>query len=229
MQPLRLPEGAPAGAEVFCLELDLEAEVPGADLHLLSEDEGARARRYRQHADQVRFVRTRAALRRLLAERLNTGASSLRFMLNHHGKPRLRGGCAADPALHFNVSHAGRAALIALSRQGAIGVDIERRDPGLDVLALQAHLLSAAERRTSPPERPEFFDCWSAKEALLKALGLGVTEYLQQLSVLLPRHGAHYRVHSEQAAWPRLAACRLPVPDGYAAALAWTQPRSHDE
>ncbi|WP_192819901.1 4'-phosphopantetheinyl transferase family protein [Janthinobacterium sp. HH01] len=224
-----MPDGTPDGAEVFGLRLDLDSPLSDTDWEVLSEDEGARALCYRQYADQVRFVRTRAALRRLLAERLECSAAGLRFVLNHYGKPGLLGACAADPVLHFNVSHAGDEALIALSRRGPIGVDIERRHPLFDTAALESQVLSPLELHASLPERPEFLDRWSAKEAALKALGVGVSQYLQQLSVLLPPAGDHYRLQSEHRAWPRLAACRLPAPDGYAAALAWTQPRINHE
>lgn len=229
MQPLRLPEGVPEGTEVFQLTLDLRAPLSDADWALLSEDEGARASRYRQHADKVRFVRTRGALRCLLAERLRARPMGLTFFVDQRGKPRLHGPCSAGPAMHFNVSHAGRHALIALSRHGVVGVDIERRNPGLDVAELESQMLSQREKHSGPEERPGFFDCWSAKEAALKALGLGVAEHLRQLSVLLPkvpmsaegRRDCRYRLHCEGAEWPPLSVCRLPAPDGYAAALAW--------
>lgn len=239
MRPLRLPDGVPDGAEVFRLELDLEAPLSAADLLVLSAEEGARAWRYHRHADRVRFVRTRATLRRLLGERLRLEPAAVRLATNHHGKPRLHVACAAEPALHFNVAHAGGQALIALSPRGAIGVDIERRElgrgHGMDLPALAAQLLSHRELDAGAAGRPDFFDCWSAKEAVLKALGVGVAQHLRQLSVLLPPAAAdrapdpHYRLHSEHAAWPPLAACRLPAPRGYAAALAWTQPRNHHE
>ena len=115
MQPQRLPDSLPAGIDVFQLALDLDAPLSDADWALLSEEEGVRALRFLRHGDKVRFVVTRAALRRLLGARLRRRPQTLRFVTNSYGKPRLEAACSSNPAIFFNVSHAGSFALIALS------------------------------------------------------------------------------------------------------------------
>ena len=247
MQRLALPEAIPPDVEVFRLDLDPGAEVPVEDRQVLSREEAVRAGRFHQRADRVRFARTRAALRRLVSDRLGIAASEVCFDVNHRGKPRIHCACSATPPLRFNVSHSGVHALIAVSPCRSVGLDIEKRDPDRDQAELWPLILSPRECAASERERPEFFDCWSAKEAVLKAVGVGVSDHLQRLSVLMPGRedpfggaessGARsaspgsagadrswFRLHCEGLAWPGITACRLPAPSGYAAALAWLDP-----
>lgn len=227
MQLQRLSDVLPEGIDVFRLKLELEAPLADADWALLGEDEGVHALRLRQHADRVRFVSTRAALRLLIGGRLRRRPQDLKFAVSRFGKPRLAGACSAEPDLHFNVSHAGEFALLAISESVPVGVDIERRDMALDVSVLLPQTLSALEWQLPPEQRVDFFECWTAKEAVLKALGLGVAEHLQQLSVLAPEPVAvtdgvcRYRLRHDAINWPTLVAQRLTSPAGYAASLAW--------
>ncbi|QKH39459.1 4'-phosphopantetheinyl transferase superfamily protein [Achromobacter pestifer] len=223
MQPLHLPEFLPAGIQVFQLALDLAAPLADSALALLSKEEAARALRFHQHGDKVRFVTARAALRRLLGARLDCRPESLRFAANKHGKPRLDVACSADPAPYFNVSHAGAFALIALSDRFPVGVDIERRDPHCDIAAMSRLALSTQELELPHERRLDFFDCWTAKEAVLKALGMGVAEHLQRLTVLLPglAQGSRYGLRREHLEGPGVDVLRLDSPSDYAAALAW--------
>lgn len=216
MQRLRLPDSTPSGIEVWRLELHFGVSAGQADWSLLSEEERARALRYRHSEDRVRSIATRAALRRLLAARLGQMPGSLRFLANGYGKPYLQAGAGIE----FNVSHAGRFALIALSRNGSVGVDIECCEPRLDVDNVIGYVFSPLERRQCTKSSDQFFRHWVAKEAVLKALGLGIGEHLQAISVL-PGEGERYDVRHDHAAWPSLHAWSLDAPVGYAAALAW--------
>lgn len=226
MQPLPVPEALAADVGVWRLDLDLAAPLADADRSVLDAAEGARALCFRRHEDRVRFVATRAALRRLLAARLRCAPRALRFATNPHGKPRLcpSGGWTGEPAIDFNVSHAGSFALIALSRRGAVGVDIERCSPDLDTAGLEPWLLSPLERQLEAGRRPDFFERWVVKEAVFKALGLGIAGRLQQLSVLTPGQddGRRYGLRHARPEWPSVDAWRLDAPPGYAAALAHT-------
>lgn len=227
MQPQRLSDPLPAGIEVFQLALELAAPLSATDWALLSGEECARALRFHKHDDKVRFVTTRAALRLLLGERLRYPPQLLRFGANAYGKPSLEAEVLSNPAIFFNVSHAGSFALIALSERAPVGVDIEHRDPHCDVTGLSLLVLSELERLLPGDRRVDFFECWTTKEAVLKALGFGIAEHLQQLSVLRSdsTKGACYDIRHEGMGWPRVHALRLDPPTGYAAALAW-QPDS---
>lgn len=189
--------------------------VPASDLSLLSEDEHIRMRRLRRHDDQVRSVVSRAALRRMLSLRLGQAPDKLRLVTNRHGKPRLY----EDSGIDFNISHAGRFALIALSSTGKVGVDIESNDREIDARSLGEYVFSSLERRSGIDTAEEFIERWVAKESVLKALGLGISEHLQSVSIL-PCGKRGYEVVCDRPEWAGVRVWRVGAPDGYAAAIA---------
>ena len=218
MRPLALPEGVPPGLEVWRLPLALDAAPAEADWHLLSDDERARALRWRRQADRVRAVATRAALRRLLGARLGRAPTSLRFTLGPQGKPGL-----ADHPIAFNVSHSGAQALLALAGAAAveaIGVDVERVDATVDVASLARLAATPRECEAIGASPACFYGHWVGKEAALKALGLGVAGDLRRVDIE-PLADARLRVTQDLVQGSALRACLLPVPEGYAGALAW--------
>ncbi len=221
MQPLALPDCVPAAISVWQLALDLQAPLAKVDVQLLSDEERARIARLHHPADRMRAVAGRAALRRLLGAALSCAPQYLRFGAGRHGKPHLLG--QQGPA--FNLSHAGEYVLIALGGDGidAVGVDVERCDPAADIAALAPYALTAQERQAlehAAQPAAIFFDFWSAKEAALKALGVGVSEHLLELGVQY-RPGPGLQLLHRVAHWPALRGCRLPAPSQYSAALAW--------
>lgn len=226
MLQLALPDSMPAHVEVWRLDLDLYAPVADADWAILGGDEGVRALRFARIEDRMRYVSTRAALRRLLAFRLRRRPQDLRLFSSARGKPQLTQPCGADEPVEFNVSHAGAHALIAISHGGAVGVDIERCDPALDVPSLEQQVLSARERQMDARQQPGFFERWVAKEAVLKTVGVGLASHLLQLSVEKPQaiDDRRYHLHDVEPVWPLLGAWRLDAPTGYVAAVACVLP-----
>jgi len=202
--------------EVMRLDLDLAAPWDDADWGVLTAEERERALRFLRHADRLRMIATRAALRRLLGERIGVAPADLRFEAGLYGKPRL-----AIGGLEFNVSHSGGHALIALAEHLPVGVDIERVDETADVAGLASIALTPQERDAI--DVAGFFERWVAKEAALKALGLGIGEKLQAFSVW-PGQGDLYELRHAETEWGDLRAARLEAPPGYAAALAWKAP-----
>lgn len=215
MQRLPLPETVPSTIEVWQLKLNFLMPISDSDVSLLSEDERTRALRFRRHEDQVRSIATRAALRRILASRVMLPPDKLLFAVNRHGKPSLR----EDSGIEFNVSHAGHFALIALSTSDQVGVDIEYRNRRIDSKNLAEYVFSPLERRSGLKTADDFIDHWVAKESVLKALGLGISEHLQAISVL-PGDGESYRVAYDRPEWAGIRAWTIEAPDCYAAALA---------
>lgn len=220
MQRLQLAEGAPEGLEVWRLSLGLNALVADEDDRLLSRAEWQRAQRLRRHADVVRAVATRAALRRLLSAHTGIAPEKLVFTQNAYGKPALEN--ADGPA--FNVSHSGHVALIAIAPGGAVGVDIERCRPEAELAPLQGLVLSPSEQLDHARDgiALPFMERWVVKEAVLKALGLGIADHLQALSITssLGSPGTYHLEHSLPVSSP-LQAWPLPAPSGYAAALGY--------
>lgn len=151
---------------------------------LLSEDEKARGRSFVTAALRHRFVAGRARLRALLGGQLGLDPRTLAFVQNEFGKPRLAG----HPSLHFSLSHSGDQAVLAVSEQREIGIDIERVRP-LDHLDLARRYfhpneVSAIESVRPPDEQLlAFFRIWTLKEAVVKAIGRGLSIPLDTFDV----------------------------------------------
>lgn len=169
----------PDAGEVHLWRLDLETREPGAASaeSLLSRDERGRAERLRISAARLRWIAARGGLRQLLGRYLATEPSDIRFTYGQLGKPHLAG--ASAPPLRFNLSHSDGIALIAVTLQREVGVDVERVRADFPHLRVARRVFSpedAASLGTIPPgELPRaFFTAWVHREACLKAHGLGV-------------------------------------------------------
>ena len=224
-QPIAFSSGTalPPGIEVFRLDLDLDEEAEAsAAWRVLTPQEQVRAGRFVRRADRVRFATARATLRTLLAKHLDCAPADLVFGAGPHGKPFLEH--AAAPL--FNIAHSGAHALVALAdpaRVSDIGVDIERVDPGIELHAMADMVFTPQEREAidaAADPVAAFFLRWSGKEAVLKAIGVGITEHLQ--SIGLRPDGPHgLAIDTPIAEWATVQAGVLAAPPGYAAALAW--------
>jgi 4'-phosphopantetheinyl transferase len=165
--------------------IDLVADRPAMQSHLssLSADEWARAERFHfpEHRDD--FLTCRAALRLILADETSTNPEAICFRYGGYGKPEV-----PNSDLAFNVSHAGRRAVIAIARNCDVGVDIEpmrRIDDCLDLARIAFSERERTELEQSRDKSQAFLNGWTRKEAYIKALGTGLSERLQSFSVSL--------------------------------------------
>jgi 4'-phosphopantetheinyl transferase len=213
---------SPGTLHIWTVALAGDGEVSGL-FSLLSADEQARARGYQLAADRARFTRCRAALREILARYTGLGASGLRFDYGPHGKPALAGS-----AIAFNVSHSGDLAVIAISGEGPVGVDVEQVRPVEGMEAIAARFFSLEERDAlaalAPDERTHaFYQAWTRKEAMLKATGHGLSRALDHDTVSLgadvaPRVLAVAGAPGEVATWQ---VAEVGLGAGYVGAIAW--------
>jgi 4'-phosphopantetheinyl transferase len=213
--------------EVHVWRVPLDAPASGVAHHaaLLTADERARAERFFFDVHRRRFTVARGALRRVLGRYLDARPEALRFDYGPQGKPSLRR--PAGTKLRFNVSHSGALALIAVTAERDLGVDLERVDPKRAAVSIAERFFAPEEVavfRSLPPEHREeaFFNCWTRKEAYMKATGRGLTLGLDRFVVTL-RPGAEAALLS--TAWHPPDAARwtmraLDPGPGYAAALA---------
>ena len=219
MQPDATAVPLPSGIQVWQIDLShVDVDALQAARSVLSMDEQARLARFHREQDRKRFAVSRAALRLLLAERLHCAPPDIVFAAGPYGKLSVAASEGAS-APFFNLSHSGDFVLIALSETGEIGIDIEYRDPELDVGSIVSQVLSEQERCSEQIRPLDFFARWVGKEAALKALGVGVGEHLQALSVESSDDGA-YRLSHTRSDWAGISAWQLASPPGYAAAVA---------
>jgi 4'-phosphopantetheinyl transferase len=194
---------------------------------LLAADERERAARIVFERDRVRYVVARAGLRRILGRWLGVEPASLRFTYSPAGKPALDPTGLNGPPPQFNLAHSHDLALVAVTPEVAIGVDLEYAREAADLAAIAGRFFApseAAQLLALPvAEQPAAFHrCWTRKEAYLKARGDGISGGLARFEVtLLPGEApALLRTLDD----PLEAACWTladpPVPAGYTAALA---------
>ena len=153
---------------------------------ILAEDERARAARFRNPLHGAHYTVGRGVLRMLLGRYLRRQPPDIHFAYSEYGKPFIQGGAA----LRFNLSHSQELALYAFTLQREIGIDIEylRAVSSRDQIAEQFFSpneikvlrgLPAAQQDTG------FFNCWTRKEAYIKAHGEGLSLPLHQFDVTL--------------------------------------------
>jgi 4'-phosphopantetheinyl transferase len=146
---------------------------------MLSADEQARRKRLAGEHDRRAYAAARALLRTTLSMYGNLTPDAWSFEENAHGKPRLRSN-SGEPTLEFNLSHAPSLVACAVARDMEVGVDVECIDRVARSPALYDRCLSEGERArlnrgpaTTAPVR--FAELWTLKEALLKAVGVGLS------------------------------------------------------
>jgi 4'-phosphopantetheinyl transferase len=165
----------PANVDVWVASLEPPPAVASRLSRLLSDDERGRAARFVREQDRARFVAGRAFLRLLLAGELGEAPETLRFRYGPNGKPAVDA-CPVD----FNLAHSGALAAAAVApRGGGIGVDIERVRPLDDLEGTIRVGFAPAEAEpilvlAGPARLQAFYEAWTRKEALLKALGRGL-------------------------------------------------------
>ncbi|MBV9772452.1 MAG: 4'-phosphopantetheinyl transferase superfamily protein [Gemmatimonadetes bacterium] len=212
------------GVHVWCAPLDPPAHVVGRYRALLAVDEGARADRFRFEQHRRQFVVARGVLRTLLGRYLSVDPRRLEFRYGSHGKPELAG-AFAESGIRFNVSHSGELALYAVSRGRELGVDIEHVHPMDDGVDIAERFFSAAEnvvfRALAVSEREEaFFNCWTRKEAYIKAVGEGLSFPLHAFDVsLAPGEPARLLGARDEEQAARWTLRELDPAPGYKAAL----------
>lgn len=226
-EQLALPDGA---VQVWVLD---DAQVDPACTRLaptLAPDERGRALAYRHARHCNGYIARRGLLRWLIGGYLHCRPEALRFAVSAFGKPVLRW---PQARLAFSVSHTDGLALLAFARDCRLGVDVERRAGGLDVAdvhGLGRGIFSAREAQALANARTASADAllciWTRKEALLKALGTGLsadpTAYTTEDDW---RHGAgHWRASHDGTPMSGWTCLDLDAGAGFRAALAVSLP-----
>ena len=248
-QPDSTDRGTTASIRLFWLNLDETAEVVADLEHSLAPDELRRASRLREARLRSRWMAARGLLRHLLGAELERAPRKVRLQTTERGKPYLEGG-----ELAFNLSHSGPHLVIALAPVGRVGVDVECIRPLPELAGLvqrhftgaEAQAILSAVRDTpsagapngasSVADLPEdddtlcaFFRTWVRKEALLKAIGLGVSTPLDTFQVTTaadPSHRTNLLLRNDlpgegDVPWQVRS---IPAPSGALAAVAWDTP-----
>jgi 4'-phosphopantetheinyl transferase len=156
-------------------------------LHELDPDRRARADRFRFQGDRDVYIAAHALLAATVAAAIGSDRRAWQFSEQGGGKPRLE--IAGGKRLYANISHTRGWAAVALTSAAEVGVDIEAVRPVPDLRELAAVVLAPAERMALAAATDPvglFFRLWTRKEALIKALGVGLAAPLTQIDVADP-------------------------------------------
>jgi 4'-phosphopantetheinyl transferase len=152
--------------------------------HLLSEDEKRKASRLKCSKTANQQIISRGILRLILANRVGKNPKELIFDHGPSGKPFLS--TPSNSGICFNLSHSGNQLLIAFGNGKHIGIDVEKIEEEIDFTGISSLVFSAEEQHSlsrSQDHIRDFYALWTAKEAILKASGLGFTYPSNHFSV----------------------------------------------
>jgi 4'-phosphopantetheinyl transferase len=175
--------------DVHIWRADLGSGNYGRNLEdLLSPDEIERANRFRFPEHRRRFIIGRAYLRQLLSAYLAIEGGEVNFTYSLQGKPALAPGHHSN--IFFNVSHSGDIAAFAFTKEHSIGVDVELIRHDIDTTGIPKRFFSSSEQKMLAALEGEakfrgFFNCWTRKEAYVKAVGSGLSLPLRDFDVSL--------------------------------------------
>lgn len=151
---------------------------------ILTKPEIERASRFRFENDASHWIACRAHLRLILGKELSISPQEVPLVLSEYGKPLL-----APPyaGLHFNLTHSDEIALIALSLDGPVGIDLEKNSRGAELLGCEATFCHPQEIKILPSNPQlrtiQLLRIWTHKEAVLKALGTGLSHPPEQVRI----------------------------------------------
>jgi len=192
----------------------------------LAPDEQERARRFRFDKHRRHFIIARGLLRAILSRYLEIEPREVELCYSPYGKPALAPEHGDEP-LRFNLSHSGELALYAFNCSRDIGIDVEHVRSEFAEMEIAERFFSRREFAAfvSLPEALRtigFFNCWTRKEAYIKARGEGLSFPLDKFDVSLapdePAALLHTDGNTREA--ERWSLSDLQAGTGYSAALA---------
>jgi 4'-phosphopantetheinyl transferase len=220
-QPRIFPALAEGDVHIWAVPLGESPDAKEIE-KILSSAECMRVESFAFDTPRQVFANSRIALRCLLSRYLDIPPRDVPIVIDSNGKPQL-----ADGGLRFNLAHSGELALVAFTDGGEIGVDVEQVRPVDRLLEIAARNFHPHERETiraaSAADQPTVFHrCWTRKEAVIKAIGIGLKYPLDAFDVLA---AAELALPSNEIDATRCWLKDVLPASGYAAAVATTKRR----
>jgi 4'-phosphopantetheinyl transferase len=149
--------------------------------NVLSDREQQRADQFRNAGERSTYIACHGSLRMVLAKKLGYDPREVRFLNDANNKPFLE-----ENQFYFNISHTMDAFAFVISKPFYSGIDIENTKQNIDIDPIINIALSSKERQIlegNSDLRDKFFRLWTRKEALLKAIGIGIIDELPCIEV----------------------------------------------
>ncbi len=172
--------------QIWKADLDVSEPFRKSLWNFLSRDEQKRAEKFRINDDCNNFIAARGILRFLLGRYLNIEPERITFDYGEYGKPIV----VNDDSLRFNISHSNGVGLFAFTQKLELGVDIEFCKREIEIIAIAKRFFSQNEIKALSTLSGEdrvtgFYNCWTRKEAFIKAIGEGLSFPLDKFEVSL--------------------------------------------
>ena len=169
--------------DVWKIEIPKHYSEENNLLSLLSENEKMRASKFATSALASRYIISQGILRRILANYLSINPEAISYTFGTYKKPYLED---KTSNIQFNLSHSGDMALVAISSEDEVGVDIEiinekALEKNLAPSILSPNEFTAFQRMQKMQQIEAFFSAWTHKEALLKLMGVGLYKEMKEL------------------------------------------------
>jgi|WetSurSiteA1Bulk_404760.scaffolds.fasta_scaffold00254_2 4'-phosphopantetheinyl transferase len=146
-------------------------------------DEKLRAGNFSSEPDRKTYITSHAILRIILAKYLNDNPLNIKYILDKNHKPGLKG----NP-IFFNITHTKDAFAIAIAKDSYVGIDLENIDQPIEIHSIAKSFFSKKECefifKSNEDAKCRFFLLWTRKEALLKALGTGIIDNLEEIEIV---------------------------------------------
>lgn len=178
----------PGEIHLWRASLALDSTLYHQLVSTLTPDERQRAERFYRQEHQSRFVACRAFLRAILGHYLDRAPEQIQFCYGSHGKPAIEQSINSL-GLEFNLSHSENIALYAIALHHRTGIDLEAIRPVSDLEQLSKRFFAPQEHlaiQSLPVDERlhGFFQYWTLKEAVLKAVGDGLSK-LEEVEVAI--------------------------------------------
>lgn len=167
----------------------------------VTHDEKMRANKFHFDEDRETYLSCHALLRLILSRKLNKKPSEISFINEINNKPGLMGG-----NMYFNITHTREAFAFAISKYFYVGIDLEKVNRNVDFTSIIETYFSNHEREyileSKTEARNRFFLLWTRKEALLKALGIGIISDLPLIEVSGERNIINKKLFDRLVSYP---------------------------
>jgi len=225
MEPPPSPSLETGAVHVWRIKLDQEDDRLERFRRMLEAHELERAGRFHFEKHRRHFIVARGFLRSVVARYLGTQPEALRFSYGSYGKPALE----SEHRLRFNLSHSNEVALLGVTLDAELGVDVEhiRADFASEDIAQRFFSRAEVETFNALPKEEQvaaFFRCWTRKEAYIKAIGKGLSHPLDAFDVTLAPGTPPALLRAEDDDASRWLLTDLDAGADYAAALAIENP-----
>jgi 4'-phosphopantetheinyl transferase len=152
---------------------------------ILSPDEIEKAYKFKFETDRNNYIVGRAFLRNILNKYLEIDASKINFSYAEKGKPFIK-----DSIVKFNLAHSKSYVVYAFTLEKEVGIDLEYLKEMPDAREIAKGFFSKDETHELDKVSEKnlelaFFNCWTRKEAFIKAVGEGLSYPLADFTVTL--------------------------------------------